>query len=128
MLKNATMTTRLFTGFAVVIVLLMAVAAVGIINLHSLNNQVDQLANNRVPQVIAAGKWEAAVLRSARHMQTVFVLTDPAEINGELQAIRDNRKEQLALQGQMRELASTRQAQAVLGEVDAARKAYLESE
>jgi methyl-accepting chemotaxis protein len=128
MLKNATMTTRLFTGFAVVIVLLVAVAAVGIINLHSMNNQVDQLANNRVPQVIAAGKWEAAVLRSARHMQTVFVLTDPAEISEELKAIRENRKEQLAMQGQVRELASARQAQAVLAEVDNARKAYLESE
>ncbi|MES2938924.1 MAG: methyl-accepting chemotaxis protein [Pseudomonadota bacterium] len=128
-LHKMTVRTRLLAGFGVVIVLLIAVAVLGLVNLSSLNNQVSVLANSRVPQVIAAGQWEAAVLRSARHMQTVFVLSDPQEIKKELDAIGDNRAQQTALYTQMKDMAAgAGQGRTLLQEVERARKAYAEAE
>ena len=128
MRHTATLTTRLLSGFAVVIALLVVVAVLGFTNLRGLNLQVDQLANNRVPQLIVAGKWEASVLRSSRHMQTVFVLSEAGEVAAELKAIQDNRNEQAALFSQMRELATSGRSRALVQETDAARKAYVEAE
>ncbi len=129
MFHKMTVRSRLLAGFGIVIVLLIAVAVLGLVNLRSLNNQVSVLANSRVPQVIAAGQWEAAVLRSARHMEAVFVLADPQEIKKELDTIGENRGQQTALYTQMRDMAAgAGQGRALLQDIDRARKAYTESE
>jgi methyl-accepting chemotaxis protein len=128
MFQKSTITARLLLGFGVVIAMLVTVAALGLAYLNSLTEQVDALATNRVPQVIAAGKWEASVLRTARHMQTVFVLTEPTEVQEELKAISNNRDEQKKLAGQVRELATTPQAQALLAQIDQAHAAYVQAE
>jgi methyl-accepting chemotaxis protein len=128
MFKKSTITTRLLSGFGAVIVMLVVVVALGLAYLNSLTSQIDVLATNRVPQVIAAGKWEASVLRTARHMQTVFVLTEPAEVQQELRAIRDNRDEQAALLGQIKEFAATGQAGTLLQQADQSRRAYQAAE
>ncbi|MBA2675180.1 methyl-accepting chemotaxis protein [Ramlibacter sp.] len=129
MFHKMTVRSRLLAGFGLVIALLIAVAVLGLVNLRSLNNQVSVLANSRVPQVIAAGQWEAAVLRSARHMEAVFVLADPQEIKKELDTIGENRAQQTALYTQMRDMAAgAGQGRALLQDIDRARKAYAEAE
>jgi methyl-accepting chemotaxis protein len=125
--QNSTITTRLLAGFGVVIAMLVVIVGLGLAYLNSLTTQIDVLATNRVPQVIAAGKWEASVLRTARHMQTVFVLTDTAEVQQELKAIKANRDEQAGLSAQMREIVSG-PAKAQLQQVEQARLAYLTAE
>jgi methyl-accepting chemotaxis protein len=127
MFKNSTITMRLLAGFGAVIAMLLIVVGVALAYLNSLTTQIDVLATNRVPQVIAVGKWEASVLRTARHMQTVFVLTEPGEVQLELKAIKDNRDEQAALLAQIKGLASG-DAQALLDRVEQARKAYQQAE
>src|SRR5512133_1175708 len=128
MFQNSTITTRLLTGFGAVIAMLITVAALGWMYINTLTDQIDLLAVNRVPQVIAAGKWEASVLRTARHMQTVFVLNEAGEVQLELKAIKDNRDEQAALYAQIKRLALSGDAQKLLDRVDQARKAYQQTE
>ncbi len=127
-MKGATLSARLLTAFAIVIVLLVAVAALGQRQLSSLNQQVDLLANNRVPQVIAAGRLEAAVQLAGRHMQTVFVLVDEAEVKAELKALRDNRAALVAQQGLLGRLVQEPKGRALLQQVEQAGRAYLEAE
>jgi methyl-accepting chemotaxis protein len=128
MFQNSTITTRLLAGFGAVIAMLVIVIGLALAYLSSLTGQIDVLATNRVPQVIAVGKWEASVLRTARHMQTVFVLTEPGEVQLELKAIKDNRDEQAALFAQIKGLADSGEAQKLLERADQARKAYHQAE
>jgi methyl-accepting chemotaxis protein len=128
MFQNSTITTRLLAGFGAVIAMLVTVVGLGLVYLNSLTSQIDLLATNRVPQVIAAGKWESSVQRTARHMQTVFVLAEATEQQQELKAIKDNRDEQAAIFAQIKELASSSDAQALLARNEPARKAYLQAE
>jgi methyl-accepting chemotaxis protein len=128
MFQNSTITTRLLAGFGAVIAMLVTVVGLGLVYLNTLTAQIDLLATNRVPQVIAAGKWESSVQRTARHMQTVFVLAEATEQQQELKAIKDNRDEQAAIFAQVKELASTADAQGLLQRNEAARKAYLQAE
>jgi methyl-accepting chemotaxis protein len=129
MIQRMTVRSRLLAGFGVVIALLIAVAVLGLVNLGALNSQVSLLANSRVPQVIGAGQWEAAVLRSARHMETVFVLSDPQEIKKELEWIGHNASQQTSLYVQMKDLAAgSQQGRALVQDIDRARRAYAEAE
>jgi methyl-accepting chemotaxis protein len=127
-LQHSTITARLLAGFGVVIAMLVAIVALGLVSLNSLTAQIDLLATNRVPQVIAAGKWEASVLRTARHMQTVFVLTDPAEVQQELKAIQANRAEQAQLQEQIRQFVTAGQGRALLQQIEQASTAFAQAE
>jgi methyl-accepting chemotaxis protein len=128
-IQKSSVKTRLLAGFGVVILLLVSVVALGLAYLHSMTSQIDQLASHRLPQVIEAGKWEASVLRSARHMQTVFVLSEAGEVQQELQAIKANQGEQAQLLARIRQLgANTPQAQAQLRQIDQLRLAYVAAE
>src|SRR5438105_12275459 len=114
MFQNSTITTRLLAGFGAVIAMLAIVVGLGLVYLNSLTSQIDLLATNRVPQVIAVGKWESSVQRTARHMQTVFVLADTSEQLLELKAIKESRDEQAALYAQIKGLATADESQAML--------------
>jgi CHASE3 domain sensor protein len=76
MFQKSTITTRLLSGFALVIALLAVLVTAGLAYLNSLTAEIDLLANNRLPQVVAAGKWEASVLGTAGHMQAVLLLNE----------------------------------------------------
>jgi methyl-accepting chemotaxis protein len=128
MFQKSTITTRLLSGFALVFALLVVLVASGLAYFNSLTNRIDLLANNRLPQVIAAGQWEASVLRTARHMQAALLLTEPGELQQELRSIKDNRDEQAALHARVKELAAASEAQTLLQRIDRARRTYLQAE
>jgi methyl-accepting chemotaxis protein len=128
MFQGTTIAQRLLLGFAAVIGLLATIVAVGLVYLHSLTDQVDLLANDRIPQVAAAGKWEASVLRGSTHMQAAFLLTEASEQQKELAALKEARDEQAKLAAQMQELATTDKARALLAQIEQARKTWLQAE
>ncbi|GAB2588240.1 methyl-accepting chemotaxis protein [Ramlibacter solisilvae] len=128
MFQKTTIAQRLLLGFGAVVGLLVAIVAVGLAYLNSLTRQVDVLANDRIPQVIAAGRLEASVLRASRGLQTVFELTEATEQQGQLAALKAAREEQANLAAQMRRLAATDQSRALLAQIDQARKAWVKTE
>lgn len=128
MFHRTTLTQRLLLGFAAVIGLLVAVVAVGLMYLNSITHQVDLLANEHIPQVTAAGQWEASVLRAANHMQNTFVQTDERQQKQEVAALRHETEVQVKLAAQMRELATTDQARSLLAQIEQARTAYVKAE
>ncbi|TWO73094.1 methyl-accepting chemotaxis protein [Caenimonas sedimenti] len=128
MFQKKSVSTRLLSAFSLVIALLVVVAGLGILNLNALNKQIDQLANNRVPLLISAGNWEVALLRTARYMQTAFVLTEQGEITEQLKGIQSDRRERAALLQQVRTLATTDRLRVLLRNVEAAHKTYAEAE
>jgi len=123
MFQKSTIAQRLLLGFGAVVGLLVAVVAIGLAYLNSLTHQVDTLANDRIPQVMAAGRLEASVLRATRSLQTVFVLTDATERQQQIAALKAAREEQAKLAAQMSGLATTDQSRALLARIDLARKA-----
>ena len=128
MFKNMKVSTRLAWAFGVVIVLLVLVSALGLNSLISLNRQVERLANNVTPQLILAGKWEAAVLQTARHMRNVFILPDPAAVKEELKSIHANKQERADILEQVKKMSNTDKGKALLQNVVEVRKQYVGSE
>ena len=120
--------TRLALAFGLVIALMLGLGAVGIFGLISLNRQVDQLATNSTPQILAAGRWEAAVLQTASHMRNVFVLPEDRLVREELKAIhadKAQRKEILDLLGKL--VTNDREREALAAIVEA-RRSYIPHE
>jgi methyl-accepting chemotaxis protein len=126
--QNTTMTARLIAGFTVVIVLLIGVFGLGLFNLRGLEMQVAVLADNRLPQVTAAGQWEAAVLRTVAHMQSAIALLEASGVNEELKAIKADENEQTALYARMESLAGAGQGKALLSAIDEAHKSFIQPE
>jgi methyl-accepting chemotaxis protein len=128
MFQRTTITQRLLLGFGAVIGLLVVVVAVGLAYLNSVTRHVDVLANDRIPQLTAAGRWEASVLRGARDLQIVFVLTEATERQQQIAAVKAARNEQAKLAVQMREFATTEQSRVLLAQIEQARKAWVQAE
>ena len=128
MLGTMTVSTRLAIAFGLVIILMFGLAAAGVSGLATLNRQVDALANNKMPQVIATGKWEAAVLQTARHMRNVFILPDPASVKEELKAIHVNKQERAVLMEHLQKLVATERQRAMLKTIVDARSSYIPHE
>jgi methyl-accepting chemotaxis protein len=128
MFQKSTITTRLLSGFAFVIAFLAVLVTAGLVYLNSLTGEIDLLANNRFPQVVAAGQWEASVLSSARHMQAVLLLSDADEREQEIKAIKANRDQQAALHASVWQMASASEAQDLLQRIEKERGEYLQAE
>jgi methyl-accepting chemotaxis protein len=128
MFKQSNLAQRLLTGFGAVIVLLVIVTGFGLAYLNSLTEQVEVLASERMPEVIAAGNWQASVLRSDRQMHSIFVIKDAAEQGRVVRAIRANREEQASFLAQVRELATSDEAGKLLSDITSSRMAYIVAE
>ncbi|WP_330909259.1 methyl-accepting chemotaxis protein [Ramlibacter sp.] len=115
--------TRLALAFGLVIVLMFGLGAVSVSSLMTLNRQVDTLANSSTPQILAAGRWEVAVLQTARHMRNVFILPDAAAVKEELKAIHAGKAERKEIMEQLgKTVANDRQKQLLENIVEARRK------
>jgi methyl-accepting chemotaxis protein len=119
--------TRLALAFGALVALMLVVAGLGLASLGALNQQVDTLANNRAPQLIAAGRWEAAVLHTARHMSNALLL--PAEsARDELKAIHANKVQRTQLYEKMKTLVTDDRGMALLQNIVDVRKPYIDAE
>ncbi len=84
---------RLGLGFAGVLVLLAAIAFVGITRLAELNGGVDKIANDRYPKTVQANAVLMHVNHIARAMRNVLVMNNTEDVKKELDQIDVSRAE-----------------------------------
>jgi methyl-accepting chemotaxis protein len=83
--------SRLAAGLGVSIIFMVAIAAIGIVNLGRLNHDTDDLATDKVPKVILAYETIGGLNDIARAMRNAMLSSDPAVVKAELARV-DQRK------------------------------------
>ena len=82
--------TRLTLAFGTLFALLIAVAALGVLRLSSLNDKVQQLADHRIPILETAYAWSNALQDSGLKMRNALILDAPGEIAKQVETIRSD--------------------------------------
>ena len=91
MFKNMRIGARLGMGFGLVVLLMAAIAFIGITRLASLNDGTDKMANDRYPKTVLANSILMNVNRIARSMRNVLLMDKPEEVKKELERIGESK-------------------------------------
>jgi methyl-accepting chemotaxis protein len=117
-------TTRLSLAIGAILLLMIAVATIGINRLSSQNDTMLKLSEDRVPKIITANDWLYRVMETARHTRNMLILDDPAKIKAEIAAVLDDKKARKEYMDQLVATVKTPSGKAALKEVIDARAAY----
>jgi len=123
-LHHLTVRARLSIGFALVMMLLMAVALTSLMQLAGFNRSVEALATGRLVQLINASHTSNTLSQIARSTGNVLVLDDEKQVKLELASIRKNQAiVRDALAGLARNAAPGREKE-LLDDIGKAQTAY----
>jgi len=87
-LTNFKIGARLGAGFGFLVVLLIAMAVLGVSRLSALNEQMDEVINDKYPKTVLANEMIKNVNVIARSSRNILLMTDADDINKEMQTIR----------------------------------------
>jgi methyl-accepting chemotaxis protein len=128
MFQNMKVATRLGLGFGVVIVLLITMVIIGITRLGSVNRQFELMAEEQVPKLVISGKWNTAVLETARHMRNILILDDKDKIKKEIASIYEEKKERKEYLEQLEKTVTADNEKLALKSIVDARAKYVVTE
>jgi methyl-accepting chemotaxis protein len=92
MFKNMKIGVRLGLGFSLVVLLLIAIAFIGITRLGNMNENIDNLIGDKYPKTVWANEIRDNVNIIARAMRNMLLFKDAAEIAKQHNRILDVRK------------------------------------
>jgi methyl-accepting chemotaxis protein len=92
MLNNLKIGTKLFIGFAVALVLLVAIAVMGTTRLSSLSENLELIINDRNPKTAQANDIIDALNVIARSMRNMLLVKTPDDVKREAARIVEQRK------------------------------------
>jgi len=87
-IANFRIGARLGAGFGFLVLLLVAMAVLGITRLSALNEQMDEVINDKYPKTVLANDIIKNVNVIARSSRNVLLMTDADEVGKEMQTIR----------------------------------------
>ncbi len=87
-IANFKIGARLSIGFGFLVLLLVSMAVLGIARLSALNEQMDEVINDKYPKTVLANDIIKNVNVIARSSRNVLLMTDANEVNKEMQTIR----------------------------------------
>jgi methyl-accepting chemotaxis protein len=124
-LRSLSIGRRLGAGFSAVVLLLVAVAAVGGSRMLALRGLTNEMTGRQWSMAVAAADLSAAANASARAKMSLLVLTDSAQVAGARGRIQEARARINDASARLDSLAATAHDSALVGAVTAARKAHV---
>jgi len=125
MLKNMKIGRRLGTGFGVMVLMLMVVGGFAIMQVRSLNSEVDTIVNDRFPKTVMANKMIDDINVIARGLRNIIIDTGAASREAELQRIADSRKSVGELLEKLRDSITSTEGKAIIAKIEAVRPVYI---
>lgn len=92
MFKNMTIGVRLVLGFGIITVLMIISSVTGIVRMSGLNNDLDQLVNDRYPKTVWAKNLIDHAFVIATSISHVLNISEPAQLKKELARIQVERR------------------------------------
>jgi hypothetical protein len=93
-ITNFKIGARLSIGFGFLVLLLVAMAVLGITRLSGLNEQMDEVINDKYPKTVLANDIIKNVNVIARSSRNVLLMTDVDDVGKEMQTIRTRSRRQ----------------------------------
>ncbi|WP_157212515.1 methyl-accepting chemotaxis protein [Herbaspirillum sp. CF444] len=124
-IANITISSRLWLGFGLLTLLMVAMAVVGINRLSQLNRQMDDVIHDKYPKTVIAGDIIDQINLVARSVRNILLLKDAQQIKSESDRIVGAEK---AIQAQLAELdkrLTDDQSRTLLANLLVAQKNYL---
>jgi len=118
------MSTKLAGGFGVIVLLMIAVASIAIIDLRSLNRELEMVLNDRYPKTVIANNIIANVNLIARASRNTLLMTDPADIQKEAATVEEASKSITDDLEKLRKVIRSDGGKAILKTIDDSRAAY----
>ncbi len=126
MLNNIRIGTRLTLGFGAVFVVLLGVLAVALVRLAQINASITDLVNHHYPKTEIANRLISSVEANARATRNAL-LAPPGQALQAMSGMKASRARVVADIAQLRAMATTPDAKALVARVLAARQAYKEA-
>ncbi|WP_272868073.1 methyl-accepting chemotaxis protein [Caldimonas tepidiphila] len=117
--------TRLTLGFAAMFALIALIGAVAILKVNRVDALFELALEDRYPKIQQFQAVKANADEMARSLRNLFIMTDPAQIEGEYASIRKNGEEIDALLAKLEGIMSTPKGKEGFAKLKAARDAYL---
>lgn len=89
---NLKVSSRLGLGFGLVLSLLLVLVAVGALRLNSLNKNLIDISEDRIPKLELSNAWIYELLETARHTRNILIMDDDASKKKEFDAITENKR------------------------------------
>jgi methyl-accepting chemotaxis protein len=124
-LSDWKISTQLRLGFGLMLALSAVLAASGYRSLSGLNAEVNLIALDRVPKIMATGEWQMSLLQSARHMRNALILDGQEAVDKELAQLTVEQKKRAEFLRQLQVTVASGAGKAALEGVGEARAAYL---
>jgi methyl-accepting chemotaxis protein len=124
MFKNMKIGTRLGLGFALVLIILLAMLAMSALRMGKLNAQINSIVAEEFPKTVVANSIIAGVTAQAIAMRNAVIFDDPAMVKQQVERIGVMKE---AINGSMPELEKmliSDDEKLMLGSVQEARTAY----
>jgi methyl-accepting chemotaxis protein len=93
--------------------------------INGLSDELQAMADRRIPNLLEAGKWEVSLLQTARHTRNMLILEDRAKVVAELEAADKTRRDRAVHLELLDKNVRVPALRAQLEAVKAARLAYL---
>ncbi|MFL9879429.1 methyl-accepting chemotaxis protein [Herbaspirillum rhizosphaerae] len=125
-IANITISSRLWLGFGLLMLLMVAMAVVGVNRLSQLNRQMNDVIHDKYPKTVIAGDIVDQLNLVARSVRNILLLKDPKQIKSESDRIVGAEK---AIQTQLTELdkrLTDDQSRTLLANLLVTQKNYLE--
>ncbi len=125
MLNNIRISTRLQSGYALVLIFMVVIIGVALSRLSDVNAKIDEMVNSSYPKTELANEIKDKVNMIARDMRNILLVENESKVGGQLAEIQDARNAiKETLEKLDKALVSTDE-KAALGKIYAARKEYL---
>ena len=126
--RNMRIGNRLGLGFAALIALMIAMAALGISRINAVDHSTEFILHDRYPKVALAQTIENEVNRQSRAIRTALIATDAAAVAGELAKIENSLPVVAKALEQLQASVTSEKGKAALGALLDARANFKERE
>ena len=125
-LSNVTIRVRLWLGFGLLMVLMLAMAATGIGRLAQLNRQMGDVIHDKYPKTVVAGDIVDQLNLVARSVRNILLLKDAKQIQSESDRITGADRATREDLAQLDKMLTDAQSRALLASLNQALAAYID--
>jgi hypothetical protein len=127
-IQNTRIGIRLGVSFLVVVIFLILVAAIGIFEIRSINQDINLIVKDRMVKVQLANSIENEMNRQARAVRTAIIATDSKIIEGELAKVNESKRLTAQSMEALNVTVVTPAGKAALAKLEAQRSTYREKQ
>ena len=124
MFQNIKIGYRLSLGFFIILLMMIFIAATGVLRIGDLNKEIDLLVEDRLPKTVQASEISDAIYTIAYSLRNAYIY-DESNIRKELDVIAEHRKIIVDRLEKLENSVRSAEGKAILKQIASTRATYL---